>query len=297
MRVLVTGARGLLGAAIAQEFAGAHDVHALERSQLDVTDDPAVARVVGDLRPALIVNCAAYNDVDGAEDAAAQALRVNAFGVLALARAASAVDAALVHFSSDFVFDGETDRPYTEADRPNPQGTYAASKLLGDWFAAEAPRAYVLRVESLFGPAGPGGVRRGSLGTIVDRIREGSEVPVFVDRVVSPSYTPDVARAARALVERDAPAGLYHCVNTGHASWAKIAERAAAMMAVPLRMRPLTLETAALRARRPRYSALSNGKLLAADVEMRGWEEALGEFLGHETRHARADRQAGRQPG
>jgi dTDP-4-dehydrorhamnose reductase len=217
--------------------------------------------------------------------------------VLGLARAASATGAALVHFSSDFVFDGETDRPYIEEDRPNPLSTYAASKLLGDWFAAEAPRAYVLRVESLFGPAGTERARRGSLGMIVDSIRQGSEVPVFTDRVVSPSYTTDVARAARLLVEQGAEPGLYHCVNTGHASWREIAEEAAALIGAPLRMRPLTLASAALRARRPRFCALSNARLAAAGVQMPSWEEALREFLGHEPGHARADSQAGGQAG
>jgi dTDP-4-dehydrorhamnose reductase len=254
-------------------------VIAMTRAGLDITDDDAVAAAIADARPDLIVNCAAYNDVDAAEAAAPLALRVNAFAVLALARAATAAAAMLMHFSSDFVFDGETDRPYTEEDRPNPRGTYAASKLLGDWFALEATRAYVLRVESLFGPPGSGGGRRGSLGTLVDGIRAGAEVPVFVDRIVSPSYTPDIARAARVLVERQAPAGVYNCVNSGRASWAGIADRAASLLGVPLRIRPLTLETARLRARRPRYCALSNAKLAAAGVEMPSWEDALERFL------------------
>jgi dTDP-4-dehydrorhamnose reductase len=156
---------------------------------------------------------------------------------------------------------------------------YGASKLLGDWFALETPRTYVLRVESLFGPPSADGGRRGSLGTIVDGIRRGDEVPVFVDRVVSPSYTPDLARAARALVEGEAAPGLYHCVNSGHARWSEIAERAAALMGVAPRTRPVTLESAGLRAKRPRYCALSNAKLLATGVVMRSWDDALEEFL------------------
>ena len=279
MKVLITGAGGLLGGAVAREFADRHEVVALDRGALDVTSDDAVRSVIAAERPSVIVNCAAWNDVDGAEDEPARALRVNAFAVRSLVRAAAASGASLVHFSSDFVFDGETDRPYAEQDPANPRGVYAASKLLGDWFALEGPGAYVLRVESLFGPPGPGGARRGSLGTIVDRIREGIEVPVFVDRIVSPTYTPDIARAARALVERAAAPGLYHCVNTGHASWAQIAERAASIMGVPFHMRPLTLETAKLRARRPRYCAMSNEKLAAAGVSMRSWEEALEAFV------------------
>ena len=279
MRVVVTGARGLLGGAITREFVTCHEVSALDRSSLDVTDGNAVASVIDRERPDVVINCAAYNDVDGAEDDPVLALRTNAFAVLALARVAIATGAILIHFSSDFVFDGDTDRPYVEEDQPNPRSVYAASKLLGDLFALETPRAYVLRVESLFGPAGPDGGRRGSLGTIVDGIRRRDEVPLFVDRVVSPSYTPDLARAARALLERDVPPGLYHCVNSGHATWSDIAERAASLMEVELRMRPVTLETAGLRARRPRYCALANAKLASVGIEMPPWQEALRQFL------------------
>jgi dTDP-4-dehydrorhamnose reductase len=290
MRVLVTGARGLLGAAIAREFAADHEVRPVDRARLDITDEAAVAALVSAERPDVIVNCAAYNDVDGAEDEAVLALRVNAFAVLALSRAATDAGATFVHFSTDFVFDGEHDQPYTETDRPNPRGTYAAAKLLGDWFALESATAYVLRVESLFGPPGLDTSRRGSLGTLVDRIRQGVEVPVFVDRVASPSHTPDIARAVRGLVERQAPPGLYHCVNSGHATWAEIATHAAAQLGVPLRSRPLTLETAALRARRPRFCALSNSKRAAAGVPMPTWQEALGAFLEDKTPAVRSAR-------
>lgn len=283
MKVLVTGAHGLLGAAIVREFeAGHHDVVPLARAALDVTNDVAVRTVVRDQRPALVINCAAFNDVDGAEADPPAALRLNALAVLSLARAAADAGAIFVHFSTDFVFDGEKHAPYVEEDRPNPRSVYGISKLLGDWFALETPRTYVLRVESLFGPPGPNGSRRGSLGTIADRIRAGDEVPVFVDRTVSPTYTPDIARAVRTLVERQAPPGLYHCVNSGAATWATVAERIANHLGRPLKARPLTLETAALRARRPRYCALSNAKLAAAGVQMPSWDEALETFLAAE---------------
>jgi dTDP-4-dehydrorhamnose reductase len=278
MRVLVTGARGLLGSAIVREFSNS-DVHAFSHDQLDVGDEPAVVRIVEAIAPDAIINCAAYNDVDGAQRDAEAALRANAFGVLALARAARTVDATLVHFSTDFVFDGETDRPYVEDDRPSPRSVYAASKLLGDWFAADAPRAYVLRVESLFGEPGPGAVRRGSLGTIVDRIRADTEVPVFVDRTVSPSYTTDIARATRAVLERKLPPGVYHCVNEGFATWAEIAGEIARLLGASLRLNPLTLESAGLAAPRPRFCAMSPAKLAAAGIVMPFWKNALQRYL------------------
>jgi dTDP-4-dehydrorhamnose reductase len=278
MRVIVTGACGLLGSAIVREF---HDalLHPFAHQDLDVSDDAAVMAAVESIRPDVIINCAAYNDVDGAEHDAATALRVNAFAVLALARAARAAGATFVHYSTDFVFDGETDRPYTETASPNPRGVYAASKLLGDWFAADAPRAYVLRVESLFGEPGPGAVRRGSLATIVDRIRRGADVPVFVDRTVSPSYTVDIARATRAVVERQPPAGVYHCVNEGFATWAEIAGEAARLLGVTWKMQPLTLGTVSLIAPRPRFCAMSPAKLAAAGIVMPPWEDALDRYL------------------
>lgn len=279
-RVLVTGAHGLLGAAIADRFRRVADVEALDHRSLDITDAPAVQRAAARLKPDVIVNCAAYNDVDGAQEDAVTALRVNAFGVLTLARAARAHGAALVHYSSDFVFDGGATRPYTESDVPNPRSIYGASKLLGDWLAADAPRAYVLRVESLFG--GPGvdaGARRGSLGTIVDRVRAGEEVPVFIDRTVSPSYTPDIADATLRLVESGAPPGTYHCVNTGAGTWADVAGEAARLMGSELRMTPLTLDTATLKAPRPRYCALSNARLAGLGISMPTWQDALARYV------------------
>lgn len=280
MRVLITGAHGLLGAAIATAFSDCEAVRALDRRELDVTDARAIDAAVADVRPDVIVNCAAYNDVDGAESNAQHALAVNAFAVLDLARAARAHGAALVHYSSDFVFDGTASRPYEERDRPNPRSVYASSKLLGDWFAAEAGRAYVLRVESLFG--GPGvhaGARRGSLGTIVDRILVGDEVKVFVDRTVSPSYTPDVAAATRRLLDESAPPGTYHCVNGGSATWADVAAEAGRILGREPKLQPLTLESASLRAERPKFCALSNARLASVGIIMPPWQDALRRYL------------------
>src|SRR5205085_2939313 len=193
MRIAVTGARGQLGAAVVHECAQAHDVVSFSHADLDIGDDAAVAAAMARTKPDVIVNGAAFTDVDASEDRPVDALTVNAFGARALARAARTHGATLLHFSTDFVFDGRASAPYTEQDRPNPQSVYAASKLLGEWFAFDAPRAYVLRVESLFGRAPDAPPEKGSVAGIVNTILAGGSPKVFEDRTVSPTYVLDAA--------------------------------------------------------------------------------------------------------
>lgn len=244
----------------------------LTRTELDVTDAAAVRRATADLRPWAIVNCVGYNQVDRAEDEPAVAMSINAFAVLTLARAAADGGALLVHYSSDFVFDGETDRPYREDDLPAPQSVYAASKMLGEWFAADAPSHYVLRVESLFGGDGR---HKSSIDRIIASIAAGSTVRVFVDRVVSPSYACDVAAATATLLQTRPAFGLYHCVNSGAATWQELAAEVKQQLGSESTLEPVTIADVKLPAPRPRYCALDNGKLRAAGVEMPTWQDAL----------------------
>jgi dTDP-4-dehydrorhamnose reductase len=279
VRVVVVGARGQLGAMIVHEFSAGHDVIALGRAELDITDDGGVAEMAGRLRPGAIINCAAYNYVDLAEDAPVDALNSNAIGVRALARAARDSGAVFVHYSTDFVFDGAASSPYVETDRTNPRSTYAASKLMGEWLALDAPRAYVLRVESLFGRAPGAGPAKGSVAGIVDAMRAGREVKVFEDRTVSPTFVVDGARATRALIEAKAAPGLYHCVNSGYCTWLEFAQEAARQLGVSARILPIRLDEVKLRAARPKFCALSNAKLMAAGVSMPAWQDALARYL------------------
>jgi dTDP-4-dehydrorhamnose reductase len=274
MKVMVLGASGHLGAAVKCEFAQRSEVVALTRTDLDITDDAGVHARVAAESPDVIVNCAAYNFVDAAEDHPVDALSVNAFGVRALASAAAACGATLVHYSTDFVFDGRSNRPYTELDAANPRSVYAGSKLLGEWFAADASRCYVLRVESLFGRT-PNGPERGSAATILQRLRAGDEVPVFVDRTVSPTHVVDLASATYAIVERRLPFGLYHCVNSGRCTWREFAEEAARLMGCAPRLVSITAADVPMRAMRPKYCALSNEKLAGLGVKMPDWRDAL----------------------
>jgi dTDP-4-dehydrorhamnose reductase len=286
--VFVVGAGGRLGAAIVQCF-GDRRVIPHTRASLDITDSSAVMKAVETAVPAVVVNCAAFNRVDDAEDRPLDAFAINALAVRTLARAAEAVSAVFVHYGSDFVFDGEAVEPYDENARPAPRSTYGLSKLLGEWLALDAPRSFVLRVESLFGAAQGWQGRVGSLDQIVSALEQGRTAQVFTDRVVSPSYVDDVARATKYLIDANAEPGLYHCVNSGFATWLEVAEEAARMLAVAPRLHPVTLESFALKARRPRFCALANRKLAAAGFAMPSWQDALGRWLAARESGVRQD--------
>jgi dTDP-4-dehydrorhamnose reductase len=277
-RVFVTGASGQLAAAIIRAFRD-RDVIAHTHATLDVTDGLAVQREIGNAHPDLIVNCAAFNQVDDAERHATEAFAVNAFAVRSLARAAESCGAALVHYGSDFVFDGTATQPYDEGAAPGPRSVYASSKLVGEWLALEAPRAYVLRVESLFGSPSDWTGRRGTLDGIVAGLEAGREVTVFTDRTVSPGYVVDIAAATRYLVEADAAPGIYHCVNSGYGTWQEVALEVARILGVPAQLKLITMDAVSLAAARPRFCALSNQKLATAGFTMPPWQDALRRWL------------------
>jgi len=274
--VLITGASGQLGKAMAEQLVPRHEVVSLGRSELDLANaGPALATIAA-ICPDVIVNCAAYTNVDGAESDPGAALAANAWGVKTLARAAADINAALVHFSTDFVFDGHSQRPYAEEDPANPRGTYAVSKLLGEWFAAEAPTWYVLRVESLFG----GPQAKSSVDRILTNLQSDREVVAFSDRTVSPSYVEDVVQATSALIEARDLSGLYHCVNTGWTTWSGLARELAAIVGKPdAPIRDITMSEAGLRASRPKFAALSNEKLVSRGIAMPTWQSALRRYV------------------
>ena len=278
MRIVVVGSRGQLGAAVVEVCEARHDVTALDRAALDLTDDAAVATAIDRLRPDAIINCSGYNAVDAAESHPLDALLVNAFAVRSIARAARQWNATLVHYSTDFVFDGTASTPMTEDHPPSPRGVYASSKLLGEWFAADAPQSYLLRVESLFGAA-TGSRAKGSLEAILEGLRAGRVVRVFVDRTVSPTYVIDAARATLELLERKSAPGLYHCVNSGFGTWLDVATEAARLLGVPARFEEVTLDDVVLPAIRPRFCAMSNAKLLAAGISMPSWKDAVARHV------------------
>jgi dTDP-4-dehydrorhamnose reductase len=274
--VLIVGAAGQLGEAMVSQLEPRHEVVARTRGELNVTVADAVRETVASICPDVIINCAAYTDVDGAQADPLPALSVNAWAVRTLAEAAAEIDAAFVHFSTDFVFDGDATRPYEEDDEPNPRGTYAVSKLLGEWFAAECPRHYILRVESLFG----GRLAQSSVDRLLDGLLANERVRAFSDRTVSPSYVDDVVAATAALLSRDTPPGLYHCVNSGWTTWAALTHELARIVGRDeAAIDEVPMAAASLRAPRPRFAALSNAKLARAGITMPPWQEALRRYV------------------
>jgi dTDP-4-dehydrorhamnose reductase len=223
-----------------------------------------------------VINCAGYNNVDQAQSDQETALNANAFAVGTLARAAAEIDAVLLHYSSDFVFAGSATSPYSELDRPEPQSVYAQSKLLGEWLAADAPQHYVLRVESLFG----GPKRRSSIDRIVNAVRAGEPAPVFVDRVVSPSFVDDVVDASAHVLRARPACGVYHCVNSGHATWYDVGREIARLLGKSeASLKPVSVKDVALTASRPQFAALSNSKLAETGFVMPSWQDAVERYL------------------
>lgn len=276
MKVLITGAAGQLGQAMVARMRVEHEVTAWARADMDLTHHRAVRAAVDTLSPALIINCASFNQVDLAEDEQLNALDVNAMVVGTLARAAAAVGATFMHYGTDFVFSGTASAPYRETDTPAPQSVYAQSKLVGEWLAADAPEHYVLRVESLFG----GPHRRSSIDRIADQVLSGAPAPVFHDRVVSPSFVADVVEATMFVIGQRPAYGVYHCVNSGHATWFDVGREIARRLGRPeTALTPVSVLDVPMRASRPQYAALDNGKLAAAGFVMPPWQDAIARYL------------------
>jgi dTDP-4-dehydrorhamnose reductase len=287
MHIVVTGAAGRLGGAMVAALGEAgHRVTGLTRADLDVSDESAVERRFDALRPDVIVNCTAYNAVDAAEANPSLAFAVNAHGPAALAEAATRLGAVLVHYSTDFVFDGTASEPYTEDALPRPLTVYGASKLAGEQEAAATPWHYILRVESLFGGTPPP-AQRATVDFIADSLIAGASVRAIVDRTVTPSYVPDAVRATTGLLDTEAPSGIYHCVASESTTWYELANEIATFSGGVGQVIPVEVNEFATIAPRPRFCALSNQKLLTAGLHMPTWKVALRHHLTHRRTPAR----------
>jgi dTDP-4-dehydrorhamnose reductase len=278
MNVLITGSGGQLAREFVRLFASRSvEVAAPDERQCDITDRRAVEQVVSVIRPDVIVNCAAYNLVDRAETERDAAQRVNADGPRCLAEAARRHGSRLVHFSSDYVFDGtKADGLYTESDATSPLNEYGRSKRSGEEAVTEVlrDRSLVLRLSWVFG-----GGTQNFIHKFRERVERGEPLAATCDEFSVPTWTGTVAQVTLAALERGMT-GLYHLTNSGYCSrfdWARAVLHALGQERF---IRPVTMASFNLPAQRPMFSAMSNGALSRAlDITIEPWEEAVTAFV------------------
>jgi dTDP-4-dehydrorhamnose reductase len=275
MRLLITGAAGMLGQDVddAARAAG-HEAVALSRANIDVTDYEAVERVVGEASPDVVVNCAAWTDVDGAEANEDAALAVNGPGAGNVARAAHAAGAWMIHISSDYVFDGVKREPYLESDTTRPLSAYGRTKLAGELeVALEAPSQHtIVRSSWLFGAGGPC-----FPATILHLAAERDELTVVDDQVGSPTFTGHLAQALIELADARV-VGLAHVAGTGTCSWYELARELVDARGLHCEIRPGRTEDLGRPAPRPAYSVLGTERGSELPT-LPDWRGGLSDYL------------------
>lgn len=277
MKIAVLGADGQLGRDLLPRLGA----RSLRRADCDLASIETVAPAVENTAVDVLVNCAAYNLVDRAEQEPLPAFVVNALGVKHLARVCAEKGTKLVHFGTDYVFGRDTrTEPYSETDTPGPVGAYGTSKLAGEHFVlAASGQNLVIRTCGLYGAHGVGGKGGNFVETMLRLAREGRPIRVVRDQRCTPTYTVDLADATAALVERGAT-GLVHVTSGGDCTWFEFAQEIFRLAGLKPDLAPITSAEFGAAAKRPPYSVLSNAKLHALGVKpLRHWRDALAAYL------------------
>lgn len=275
--VLVFGATGLLGSDVVAELrARGYDVEAPTRHEVDITNDLDLSAYFLGSQASVAVNCAAYTQVDAAEEHSDDAHALNAGAAFNIARYAMWRRARLIHISTDFVFDGSSNTPYREDDETNPLGIYGKSKRQGELLIAEKnPDAIIVRTSWLFGTSG-----RCFPLTILNAAREGRSLRVVSDQVGSPTYTVDLARAIVCLIEENPPGGVYHVANSGSASWHELACETLRCANISQEVLPIRTEDWPTPAKRPKFSVLDTSKYQSLGLTaLPYWKDAIARFV------------------
>jgi dTDP-4-dehydrorhamnose reductase len=278
MRILLFGARGMLGRDLQPILSGGHEVIGKDIEDLDITDPKQVQKQVEALQPQTVINAAAFTDVDGCESQKDLAFKVNAEGAGHVARACRKADARLIYLSTDYVFDGTSQVPYSEEALPNPINVYGESKLQGEKAVQEAEANHlILRTAWLYGKHG-----KNFVDTILRLVSQQKELRVVDDQQGSPTFTRDLSQAIAQLLEKDVR-GILHVTNSGSCSWFEFAQKILETKGIPgwkTRVIPISSRQLNRPARRPSNSVLdcSRFKDLTGNT-MRPWEGALGDYL------------------
>jgi dTDP-4-dehydrorhamnose reductase len=279
-RVLITGGGGQLASDLEELLRDTATVSAPPRVDLDITDDASVERAFAEVRPDVVINCAAFHNVEVCEREEDQAFSVNVRAVKRLAERCADGDSKLVHLGTNYVFDGTSGEPYREDDAPNPESTYALSKLAGEYAALTyAPDALVVRSSGLYGLHGSASKGGNFVQRMIARARDQGQLKMVADQRLTPTYTADLAQALVQCVERDV-SGRLHLTNAGECSWYEftVAIMELAGIEVPIEAVQTTRSPGA--ARRPLNGVLASPAADAAGIwPLRGWREALGAYL------------------
>jgi dTDP-4-dehydrorhamnose reductase len=280
MRIAVLGSTGQLGRDLCPLLPG--EVIPLTRAQADLTNPELLAKALGEARPGVVVNCAAYNFVDRAEAESEAAFEINAWGVRRLALLCSNLKAKLVHFSTDYVFGLDMARttPYAEDEPPGPISVYALSKLVGEyWVRSLCPQHLVIRTCGLYGVWGVGGKGRNFVETMLRMAQEGKPIRVVNDQRCTPTYTRDLAEGTVALIHSQA-SGVYHVTNAGDATWFEFAQAIFECAGVRPSISAITSGEFASAARRPAFSVLDCSNFSRqTGQKLRTWKTALKSYL------------------
>lgn len=275
MKILILGAKGMLGRELSRVFGG-QDVAALDFEDLDITNEAAVVEKVTALRPEIVVNAAAYNNVDKAEEERERAKLLNGRAVGFLAQAANEVGAIFVHYSSDYVFGGQNEAGYAEDAAPNPANFYGESKLLGEMEAQKVNKFYIIRLSRLFGKIGSGAnVKKSFVDIMLDLAAKQDKIAVINEEYSSSTYAPDLAKRTKYILESNLPCGIYHAANSGACTWYEFAKEIFRLAGKNVIVNPVSGDAFPRPARRPKFSVLLNSKL----PPMRPWQEALSDYL------------------
>ncbi|MBL8237117.1 MAG: dTDP-4-dehydrorhamnose reductase [Bryobacterales bacterium] len=279
--VVVFGAAGQLGVELVRVLENrGYRVHPFNRASVDITNLPLLEQTLGPLDPSAVVNAAAYNQVDVAEQEPQAAYAANALGVRNLALACRQLDTLLVHFSTDYVFDGKLGRPYVETDVPRPLGAYAVSKLAGELYAqAYLENPLIIRTSGVFGPGGLKTARGNFVELMLRLAKAGKPIRVVEDHVASPTYAPALASRTVDLIETP-HRGVFHIGGGEAISWFAYARKIFEVAGLQPELHPTNEREYRTAARRPKYSALANTRLAETGVSpMPPLADALATYL------------------
>lgn len=276
MRVLVTGARGMLGTDVCEVLDEDHEVVGVDIDDFDITDGPGATRAIASRAPDAVLHLAAYTEVDEAEEEKDEAFNCNAVGTMNVAKASRDAGARLVYVSTDYVFDGTKGSPYVETDPAAPVNFYGLTKLFGERYASSLnPRHLIVRASWLFGPNG-----KNFVDTILEKARAGRPLQVVDDQRGCPTYTYHLARGLKAAVEAEIQ-GILHMTNAGETTWYEFARAALEMAGVKAEIEPVGSASYVTKAKRPANSVLASVVMERSGLEpLPDWRDGLRHHLG-----------------